>query len=122
VETLNRAGEAWGVHVFRYEIKDLKPPETVQVAMEKQVNAERERRALLAKSEGDKQARINTSEGQRLEMINLSEGEMQKTINEAEGRASEILSLALATAESIEKMPLQQNLWVIGGAGKFPSA
>lgn len=104
VDTLNKAGESWGVNIHRYEIKNIRPPDTVQEAMEKQVNAEREKRAILAKSEGDKQSRISTSEGQMRELINLSEGEMQKRINEAEGRASEILSIAEATAESIEKI------------------
>ena len=104
VNTLSRAGETWGIMVHRYEIKNIRPPMTVQEAMEKQVNAERERRAIFAKSEGDKQSRINTSEGRKLEMINLSEGEMQKTINEAEGKASEILAVAAVTAESIEKI------------------
>lgn len=102
VDTLNAAGESWGVHVHRYEIKNIKPPGTVQNAMEKQVNAERERRAILARAEGDKQSRINTSEGTLRELINLSEGERQRLINEAEGRASEILALAKATANSIE--------------------
>ena len=104
VSTLSRAGETWGIRVHRYEIKNIRPPITVQEAMEKQVNAERERRAIFAKSEGDKQSRINTSEGRKREMINLSEGEMQRTINEAEGKASEILAMAEATAESIEKI------------------
>ncbi len=104
VDTLNAAGESWGVHVHRYEIKNIKPPHTVQNAMEKQVNAERERRAILARAEGDKQSRINTSEGTMRELINLSEGERQRLINEAEGRASEILALATATANSIEKI------------------
>lgn len=104
VDTLNQAGEAWGVHVHRYEIKNIKPPGTVQNAMEKQVTAERERRAILARAEGDKQSRINTSEGTMRELINLSEGERQRLVNEAEGRAAEILSLATATANSIEKI------------------
>lgn len=104
VDTLNAAGEAWGVHVHRYEIKNIKPPGTVQNAMEKQVTAERERRAILARAQGDKQSRINTSEGTMRELINLSEGERQRLINEAEGRASEILALATATANSIEKI------------------
>lgn len=104
VDTLNAAGEAWGVHVHRYEIKNIKPPGTVQNAMEKQVTAERERRAILARAEGDKQSRINTSEGTMRELINLSEGERQRLVNEAEGRASEILALASATASSIEKI------------------
>ncbi len=104
VDTLNAAGEAWGVHVHRYEIKNIKPPGTVQNAMEKQVTAERQRRAILAKAEGDKQSRINTSEGTMRELINLSEGERQRLVNEAEGRAAEILALATATANSIEKI------------------
>jgi regulator of protease activity HflC (stomatin/prohibitin superfamily) len=104
VDTLNAAGESWGVHVHRYEIKNIKPPHTVQNAMEKQVTAERERRAILARAEGDKQSRINASEGTMRELINLSEGERQRLINEAEGRAAEILALATATANSIEKI------------------
>ena len=104
VETLSTAGEVWGIMVHRYEIKNITPPGTVREAMEKQVNAERERRAIFARSEGDKQSRINTSEGQKREMINLSEGAMQKAINEAEGKAQEVLAVAEATAESIEKI------------------
>ncbi len=102
VEALNSAGANWGIYVHRYEVKNIKPPLSVQGAMEKQVNSERERRAIVAQSEGDKTSRINTSEGLMREMINLSEGEMQKIINEAEGRASEIRALGDATAESIE--------------------
>lgn len=104
VEVLNQAGETWGIRVHRYEIKNITPPHTVQNAMEKQVNAERERRAILARSEGDKQARINMSEGDKQEMINVSEGEMQSLINEAEGKSAEIMTLAKATAESVRKI------------------
>ncbi len=104
VQVLNSAGENWGIRVHRYEIKNITPPHSVQHAMEKQVNAERERRAILATSQGDKQARINNSEGLKMEMINHSEGQMQKTINEAQGKAQEILTIAKATAESIEKI------------------
>ena len=104
VETINRAGELWGIRILRYEIKNIVPPKTVQGAMEKQVNAERERRALIAKSEGDKQSRINRSEGLKAEMINLSEGEMLRRVNEAEGEAAEILEVAKATAEAIAKV------------------
>ncbi|MFT6039509.1 MAG: regulator of protease activity HflC (stomatin/prohibitin superfamily) [Candidatus Azotimanducaceae bacterium] len=104
VEVLDQAGEAWGIRVHRYEIKNITPPNTVRDAMEKQVSAERERRAILAESEGDKQSRINRSEGLKAELINRSEGEMQRRINEAEGYAQEILSIAAATAESIEKI------------------
>jgi regulator of protease activity HflC (stomatin/prohibitin superfamily) len=104
VEVLDAAGETWGIRVHRYEIKNLSPPDTVQNAMEKQVNAERERRAILAASEGDKQSRINRSEGLKRELINRSEGEKQRRINEAEGQAQEITAIASATAESIAKI------------------
>ena len=109
VEVLERAGEAWGIRVHRYEIKNLTPPPTVHEAMEKQVTAARERRAVVAKSEGEKQSRINMSEGEKLEMINLSEGQMQRQINEAEGRAEEILAIAKATAQSIERVAVAIN-------------
>tara|TARA_B100000925_G_C22010202_1_gene475883 strand:- start:240 stop:1148 length:909 start_codon:yes stop_codon:yes gene_type:complete len=104
VTVLNAAGESWGIRVHRYEIKNISPPHTVQASMEKQVTAERDRRAILATSEGDKQARINKSEGKKMEVINLSEGQMQKRINEAQGKYEEILTIARATAESIEKI------------------
>lgn len=104
VEVLNQAGETWGIRVHRYEIKNITPPHTVQNAMEKQVSAERERRAILAKSQGDKQARINMSEGKKMEMINISEGEMEQRINEAQGKAEEILTISRATGESIKKI------------------
>ena len=104
VEVLDNAGATWGINVHRYEIKNIIPPETVRNAMEKQVNAERERRAILARSEGDKQSRINRSEGLKTEAINRSEGEMQRRINEAEGKAQEILEIAKATAESVAKI------------------
>ena len=104
VEVLSETGTEWGIQVHRYEIKNLQPPESVQNSMEKQVRAEIERRAILAKSEGDKQSRINRSEGYKTEIINTSQGEKQKRINEAEGRAAEIRSLADAMGESIEKI------------------
>lgn len=109
VEVLDKAGAVWGIRVHRYEIKNLTPPNTVREAMEKQVNAERNRRALLSKTEGDKQSKINNSEGQKQEMINLSQGEMQRQINEAEGKAEEILTIARATAESIDKIAMVIN-------------
>ena len=109
VGVLERAGEAWGIRVHRYEIKNLTPPPTVHEAMEKQVTAERERRAVVAKSEGEKLSRINMSEGEKLELINLSEGQMQRQINEAEGRAEEILAIAKATAQSIERVSAAIN-------------
>jgi len=104
VDVLDKAGETWGIRVHRYEIKNITPPETVKNAMEMEVNAERERRAILAKSLGDKQSRINRSEGLKAEMVNISEGEMQRRINAAEGKAEEITSIARATGESIAKV------------------
>jgi regulator of protease activity HflC (stomatin/prohibitin superfamily) len=104
VAVLEEAGRSWGIHIHRYEIKNITPPFTVQDAMEKQVTAERNRRAMVAKAEGDKQAMINRSEGAMQEAVNRSEGQMQRQINEAEGRAEEILSIAQATADSLHKI------------------
>ncbi|WP_281559389.1 stomatin-like protein [Thalassomonas sp. RHCl1] len=104
VDVLDKAGESWGIRVHRYEIKNITPPLTVKNAMELQVNAERERKAILAKSLGDKASRINRSEGLKTEMINISEGEMQRRINSAEGKAEEILAIARATGDSIAKV------------------
>jgi regulator of protease activity HflC (stomatin/prohibitin superfamily) len=104
VDVLDKAGEIWGIRVHRYEIKNITPPLTVKNAMELQVNAERERKAILAKSLGDKASRINRSEGQMTEMINISEGEKQRRINSAEGKAAEIIAIAQATGDSISKI------------------
>jgi regulator of protease activity HflC (stomatin/prohibitin superfamily) len=104
VDVLTQVQMDWGILVHRYEVKNLQPPESVRVAMEKQVKAERQRRALLARSEGDSQSRINRSEGLRTELVNTSMGEMQRRINEAQGKAQEIIALADASAQSIEEM------------------
>lgn len=104
VTVLDQAASKWGIRILRFEIKNLTPPESVRQSMEKQVTAERNRRAIVEKSVGVKQSLINTSEGQMTEMINRSEGEMQKRINEAQGKAQEILSIGAATAESISKV------------------
>lgn len=104
VSVLDQAAAKWGVKILRFEIKNLTPPESVRQSMEKQVTAERNRRAILQKSVGEKQSLINTSEGLMSELINKSEGEMEKRINEATGKASEILALGDATAESIRKI------------------
>lgn len=101
VEAVDRAAEPWGVKILRYEIKDIVPPESVRDALEKQMRAERERRAVVAESEGHREAQINVSEGQKQETINLSEAEKLKQINEAEGRAEEIRMLAEATAAGV---------------------
>jgi len=101
VHAVDLASNAWGVKVLRYEIKDINPPSTVRDALEKQMRAERERRAVVAESEGNRSATINVSEGQRQELINMSEAEKQKQVNEAEGKAKEIELLAQATAAGI---------------------
>jgi regulator of protease activity HflC (stomatin/prohibitin superfamily) len=104
VKVLSEMEQAWGIRVLRYEIKNIYTPKTIQNAMERQMTAERERRATIAKSEGIMQSTINDAEGEKEEIINVSEGEMQRQINEAEGVAQEIESLAEATAISIEEI------------------
>ena len=104
VKVLSEMEQAWGIRVLRYEIKNIYTPKTIQNAMERQMTAERERRATIAKSEGIMQSTINDAEGEKREIINVSEGEMQRRINEAEGVAQEIESLAEATAISIEEI------------------
>lgn len=101
VRTVDEASNPWGVKVLRYEVKDITPPSSVQDALEKQMRAERERRATVAESEGERQARINVSEGQKQEAINLSIAEKERQINVAEGKAREIELIAKATAEGI---------------------
>jgi regulator of protease activity HflC (stomatin/prohibitin superfamily) len=109
VEAVDKASEPWGVKVTRYEVKNIVPPQSIKDAMEKQMRAEREKRALIAESEGDKQAKINRAEGDKQEMIAKSEGEKQKRINEAEGRGQEIERVALATAKGIREIAAAIN-------------
>ena len=104
VRSVDKAAEPWGLKVTRYEIKNIVPPASIKDAMEKQMRAEREKRALIAESEGDKQAKINRAEGDKQEAIAKSEGEKMKRINEAEGRASEIERVAFATAKGIREI------------------
>lgn len=104
VSVLSEMEMPWGIKVHRYEIKNIMTPRTVQKAMERQMTAERDRRAVIAKSEGVKGSKVNDAEGVRAEIINISEAEMQRRINEAEGLAQEIEALAEATAVSIEKI------------------
>ena len=104
VQTLDEAARPWGVKVMRYEIADIELPATILDALEKQMRAERERRAVVAQSEGERQAKINVSEGQKQETINLSEAEKQRQINEAEGRARQIELIAQATAEGLRQV------------------
>lgn len=101
LDAAHKASEPWGIVVTRYEIKDIKPPKSIKDAMEKQMRAEREKRALIAQSEGEKQAQINRAEGEKQQLIALSEGERQKKINEALGQAAEIEKLSEATAQGI---------------------
>lgn len=102
VEALSEVAEGWGIMVHRYEVKNIVPPDSVRKAMEKQMTAEREKRAMLATAEGKRQSNINESEGKKMELINLSEGEKQRRINMAEGKALEIEAIARATADSIK--------------------
>jgi regulator of protease activity HflC (stomatin/prohibitin superfamily) len=104
VEAVDKASDPWGVKITRYEVKNITPPQSIKDAMEKQMRAEREKRATIAESEGEKQAKINVAEGGKQEMIKTSEGEKLKRINEAEGKAAEIESVANATAKGIREI------------------
>jgi regulator of protease activity HflC (stomatin/prohibitin superfamily) len=104
VSELDKASEPWGVKVLRYEIKNITPPADVLAAMEKQMRAEREKRAVILNSEGVRDAAINEAEGQKQQVIKASEATKQQQINEAEGQAAAILSVAQATAEGIFKI------------------
>ncbi len=104
VDAVDKASDPWGVKVSRYEVKNIVPPESIKSAMEKQMRAEREKRATIAESEGERQAEINRADGERQAAIAISEGERQKRINEAEGRAAEIEKVAMATANGIQKI------------------
>lgn len=101
VEAVDKASNPWGVKILRYEIKDIVPPVSVKDALEKQMRAERERRAVVAQSEGERQAKINVSEGMKQETINISEADKMRQINEAEGKAREIELIATATAQGL---------------------
>jgi len=104
VDAVDKASEPWGIKVTRYEVKNIAPPQTIRDAMEKQMRAEREKRALIAESEGDRQAKINRAEGEKQQAIAISEGEKQKRINEAQGRAQEIMLVANATATGLREI------------------
>lgn len=104
VTELDKATESWGVKVLRYEIKDITPPQDVLNAMEKQMRAEREKRAAILTSEGIRDSAINKAEGEKQQVIKASEARRQQQINEAEGQASAILAVANATAEGIRQV------------------
>jgi regulator of protease activity HflC (stomatin/prohibitin superfamily) len=101
VGELDKASEPWGVKVLRYEIKNIQPPADVLAAMEKQMRAEREKRAVILTSEGQRDAAINSAEGEKQQVIKASEASRQQQINEAEGEAAAIRAVASATAEGI---------------------
>lgn len=106
VAAIDEAALNWGVKVLRYEIKDLTPPKEILHAMQQQITAEREKRALIAASEGRKQEQINIATGEREAYIARSEGEKQAAINNAEGQAAAILAVAEASAQAIERIAL----------------
>lgn len=101
VEALDEAARPWGIKVLRYEIADIELPATILDALEKQMRAERERRAVVAQSEGEREAKINVSEGIKQETINLSIADKERQINEAEGKARQIELVAQATADGL---------------------
>src|SRR4026207_1739427 len=103
VNELDKASEPWGVKVLRYEIKNITPPKGVLDAMEKQMRAEREKRAVILTSEGERDAAINQAEGEKQQVIKASEAKKQQQINEADGAAAAILAIAQATAEGLRK-------------------
>ncbi len=101
VAAVDKASDPWGVKVTRYEVKNIVPPKSIKESMEKQMKAEREKRAMIAESEGEKQAKINRAEGDKQQAIARSEGEMRRQINVAEGEAEAITRVAKAKAEGI---------------------
>jgi regulator of protease activity HflC (stomatin/prohibitin superfamily) len=104
VTAIDEAAAGWGVKVLRYEIKNITPPDTVLVAMEKQMQAEREKRATILQSEGQKQSAVNVAEGQKQKVVLESEALRQQQINHAEGEASAIIAVADATAQGIRRV------------------
>ena len=113
VNELDKASESWGVKVLRYEIKNITPPKGVLDAMEKQMRAEREKRALILTSEGERDAAINQAEGEKQQVIKASEAKKQQQINEADGAAAAILAIAQATAEGLRKVA--ETIQIPGG-------
>jgi regulator of protease activity HflC (stomatin/prohibitin superfamily) len=106
VAELDKASEPWGVKVLRYEIRNINPPQDVLQAMEKQMRAEREKRAVILASEGERDAAINQAEGEKQRVIKASEANKQQQINEAEGQAQAIMAIATATAEGLRQVGL----------------
>jgi len=113
VAELDKASDPWGVKVLRYEIKNINPPADVLSAMEKQMRAEREKRAVILGSEGERDAKVNSAEGEKQRVIKESEANKQQQINEAEGQAQAIMAVANATAEGLRAVA--QALQAEGG-------
>lgn len=109
VSELDKASESWGVKVLRYEIKNITPPKDVLAAMEKQMRAEREKRAVILTSEGERDAAINTAEGEKQQVIKASEANKQRQINDAQGQAEAILAVARATAEGLRTVAVEMQ-------------
>lgn len=109
VSAIDEASIGWGVKTLRYEIKNITPPKTVLMAMEKQMQAEREKRAVILTSEGEKQSAINMAEGQKQKVVLESEAMRQQQINQAEGQAEAIRSVAMATADGIKAVAASLN-------------
>ena len=106
VSVLDEAGRSWGVKVLRYEIKNITPPEAILRSMQQQITAEREKRALIAKSEGEKQQEINVAEGEKQAAVLKSEGEKTSQINRAQGEATALRLVAEATAAAVESVSI----------------
>ena len=106
VSELDKASNPWGVKVLRYEIKNINPPADVLGAMEKQMRAEREKRAVILTSEGERDAKINEAEGEKQRVIKESEAAKEQQINEADGQAAAILAVATATAEGLRQVAI----------------
>jgi regulator of protease activity HflC (stomatin/prohibitin superfamily) len=109
VAELDKASSPWGIKVLRYEIKNITPPKDVLHAMEKQMRAEREKRAVILTSEGERDAKINQAEGDKQRVIKQSEASQQQQINEAQGQAQAILAVATATAEGLRRVGASLN-------------
>jgi regulator of protease activity HflC (stomatin/prohibitin superfamily) len=109
IMAIDQATEPWGVKVLRYELKSIQPPKDVLDAMEKQMRAEREKRANVLTSEADRDSKINRAEGEKQETIKASEADRQKQINEAEGKAQAILAVANATAEGLRQVAIAMS-------------
>jgi regulator of protease activity HflC (stomatin/prohibitin superfamily) len=114
VAELDKASDSWGVKVLRYEIKNINPPTDVLSAMEKQMRAEREKRAVVLTSEGERDAKVNEAEGEKQRVIKESEAAKLQQINEAQGQAQAILAVATATAEGLKRVAA--SVTVAGGA------